>query len=90
MWHFLGGCLNHVYIRAHKYTKFQTARLNGIVFFYHYSDSRAEKNTVALLVLYVCILKGVMAFRKLVQCLAEKKNTYFLRPALQCAEDGET
>lgn len=73
----LGGCLNHVYIRAYTYShiKYHTASLNGIIL-YHDSDSRTEKSTWALLVLYVCTLKGVTAFRKLVQCLAEKKKTH--------------
>lgn len=51
--------------------------------------SRTEKITLAILALYVCILKAVTVFKEFLQCLAGKK-AYLFRPALQCAEDGET
>lgn len=75
----------HIYIYIKKY---YTVRLNGIRL-YHCSASRTEKITLAILALYVCILKAVTVFKEFLQCLAEKK-AYLLRPALQCAEDGET
>jgi len=48
-----------------------------------------KKIALAILVLYVCILKAVTVFKEFLHCLAGKK-AYLFRAALQCAEDGET